>query len=222
MRVKHAVLGALFLCVAVAAFLFGRRLRRPGAGESPNSAEEIPSHGAELSDAHGSQMAVAGPPRPMHSEASEVRWASGPPQGQLRMFPRDPDEWQGMPVDLSVQASCETSSLCGLAAACVGGHCGPCVRDGECAEGEICVLDHCLLKDKVGCRSKRRCASGEFCVLSGFSHDPRGNRAMSAHCLNPWSGLPKTPVALSSGAAPSSPPPLNERLLEELRQQQSR
>src|SRR4029079_17336818 len=57
-------------------------------------------------------------------------------------FPREKGEWQGMLVNMTLRAQCDTSSRCALAAACLDGLCGPCSHDRECADSEVCVLDH--------------------------------------------------------------------------------
>jgi hypothetical protein len=100
---------------------------------------------------------------------------------------RRPDgEWDGMLVDLtSLQAYCERPDGCGAAMACVSGACRPCERDAECARGEACVLDHCVVAERASCRSRRDCASGELCVLSGYGDGVRGNEGMRAYCARP-------------------------------------
>jgi hypothetical protein len=87
-----------------------------------------------------------------------------------------------MLIDMGVRALCDTSSRCGLAMACDEGKCGPCTEDAGCAEGEACVLDHCVRQEHAECHSWRDCQSGALCVLSGYSSDPRGNRDMRAQC----------------------------------------
>ncbi len=104
---------------------------------------------------------------------------------------RDPDEWQGMLVNVAMQAECTTSAGCGLAMACIDQRCGPCTADSQCADGEECVLDHCVAAPQVACRTRRDCA-GEgddaLCVLSGYASDPRGNGGMTASCQLPSGG----------------------------------
>jgi hypothetical protein len=98
--------------------------------------------------------------------------------------PRAPGEWQGMLVSLTRQATCETSDRCGLAMACRQGRCGACVWDHDCTQGEVCVLDHCVLEYLAECRTRRDCSNGEYCVLSGYSVGVRGNARMRAYCLS--------------------------------------
>ena len=86
-----------------------------------------------------------------------------------------------------------------VAAACVEGLCGPCESDSDCALREVCVLDHCVKRDNVRCRSRRDCASrDEYCLLTGFSSDPRGNGEMRAICQSEhggtWLGERKPPA----------------------------
>ena len=94
---------------------------------------------------------------------------------------RATDEWQGMAID-ELRPLCDTSERCGLATACVEGHCGGCTADRECASGEACVLAHCVRSELVACRSRADCNGDELCVLSGVSPDARGNRDTRAHC----------------------------------------
>jgi hypothetical protein len=101
--------------------------------------------------------------------------------------PRDPKEWQGMLVDLTVMPPCVVSSDCGLAMACQGGKCGPCEIDAECARGEVCVLDHCVMEGKATCRSVKDCQEDELCILSGYDATPRSNQEMRSYC-NPNTG----------------------------------
>jgi hypothetical protein len=77
---------------------------------------------------------------------------------------------------------CEASERCGLATACVTGRCGACRLDAECASGEACALEHCVLATRVACRGRADCSEGELCVLSGISADARGNSDMRAYC----------------------------------------
>lgn len=109
--------------------------------------------------------------------------------------PRDPNEWQGMLVDICLRAQCDVSERCGLAAACLDdGMCGPCATDDQCGAGEVCVLDYCLLPENVSCRSYRECASGALCILSGITGGtPRGNEDMRAYCS---SGSGATPMPM--------------------------
>ena len=106
------------------------------------------------------------------------------PDAESCLYPRDPAEWQGMRVNMCLRALCETSAGCGLAAACLpDGMCGPCARDSDCASGEACVLDHCVLSENVRCRSQRDCG-GALCVLDGdCGGTARGNEGMVAFCI---------------------------------------
>lgn len=119
--------------------------------------------------------------------------ARDPASRAARLKARDPEEWQGMQVDLTMQALCEGPASCGLAMACLDGKCGPCTTDGDCAQGESCVLDHCVLESNAACKTRDDCADDELCVLSGYSSDPRGNAEMKATCLGASGGTPQVP-----------------------------
>lgn len=107
--------------------------------------------------------------------------------------PRPESEWQGMLVDVSTQSSCESIDGCGLAMACLdGGQCGPCGEDSDCASGEACVLDHCVVESRVECHRTSQCGDDEVCMLSGYSAGVRGNEDMSAVC-SPSHGEAESP-----------------------------
>jgi Cys-rich repeat protein len=108
-----------------------------------------------------------------------------------------------MPVDPGMQAECDgRSQTCGMAMACLGERCGPCGTDADCASGEVCVLEHCLLREHVACRHQADCG-GEMCILSGYSADVRGNADMRAECLSKF-------AATEDEALAPPPPPINE------------
>jgi hypothetical protein len=147
--------------------------------------------------------------------------AKPPPLPRLEYHPRDQGEWQGMLVDVSVRATCETSALCGLALACVKNLCSPCESDSDCALREVCVLDHCVRRDKVACRRRTDCGSAdEYCVLTGFSSDPRGNRDMRAVCQaahgKTWLGNRETPPSPATGSSARAKEPVSAALLREI------
>lgn len=100
--------------------------------------------------------------------------------------PRDPDEWQGMLVDISSPLYCE--GFCGMALACIEEQCLPCESDAQCMEGEGCVLDHCMPLDNIECRGRADCGD-DLCVLSGYTGGTaRANEDMRAYCLSPSGG----------------------------------
>jgi hypothetical protein len=121
----------------------------------------------------------------------------GSSQPAAAFFPRDPGEWQGMLIDSSVQPPCELSEYCGLARACVDGLCTRCTADSQCAQGEGCVLDHCVRQELIGCQRAADCGSGGLCLLSGYTGGTaRGNEDMRAYCSGNGGG-----IAGSSGMA---------------------
>lgn len=194
---------ALPLLLLTAAFLAGRALKsraQPGPAPPSATARPLPPRPAPLLDR-------------VDATAVPDRRAERPDP-----LPRDPVEWQGMLVDRSVQPGCGESSRCGLARACVDSRCVACRSDGECASGEVCVLDHCVLQDRAACRTRRDCGGDSLCVLSGYSPDVRGNATMTARCLDPAGGVPET--AEQHAPRPGDPaPPMAvrpDRLLESL------
>lgn len=134
---------------------------------------------------------------------------------------RDPEEWQAMLVDLTFRQVCSESSVCGLALACKeDGFCGPCSSDGECAVGEICVLDHCLLRDNTTCRSRLDCAAGELCTLTDYSQGRRANAELRSRCLGRTGGEEQTPERADPPQwQPAPPTPVRvDTLMESLRE----
>lgn len=87
-----------------------------------------------------------------------------------------------MMVDEEIAPPCESSTTCGLARACVRGVCLGCVSDGECLDGERCVLQHCVRAENVHCRSKTECPDGEVCLLTEYAATPRGNESIISAC----------------------------------------
>lgn len=126
---------------------------------------------------------------------------------------RDSREWQGMLVRLDQRALCDTSIRCGLAAACISGLCGPCENDEQCGAGEVCVLDHCLLRANVGCRGRRECAASESCVMSGYSPDARGNLKLKSRCGAPYGDADAQPTA-DPNPIDSAPPAVDPHVLQ--------
>jgi hypothetical protein len=177
-RLRRVAPVALVGVLAVAGWLTGRSTRdRPRAGGPPAL--------------HGAALAAA--PRP---ELPSLAPAGAAVAAADLLHPRPAHEWQGMRVDLSQRQYCEASSYCGLALACLDDRqCGPCQRDDQCAGGEVCVLDHCVVAAHAGCRSRAECAgAGEdaVCVLSGLSGgEPRGNGEMRSYCRSSSGGAPQ-------------------------------
>jgi hypothetical protein len=107
-----------------------------------------------------------------------------------------------MLVNVDAFPPCESSAGCGLGRACRQGKCEACVQDNDCAQGEACVLDHCVVRALAACRGRADCAAGQLCVLSGYSNQARGNEDMRAYCLDPASGTGSVP-----GPAEAAPDP---------------
>jgi hypothetical protein len=111
-----------------------------------------------------------------------------------------------MQVDLSVRALCGEANHCGLAAACTEGRCGPCGTDSDCSANEACVLDHCVPRENVACRTRHDCPGEQLCALSGYSSDPRGNAEMRAYCLDSSGGTHRPAEPTRAAQADSSQP----------------
>lgn len=125
--------------------------------------------------------------------------------------PRPKSEWQGMLIDTSMQSVCEGKNSCGLAMACKNNLCGPCSVNADCAAGEACVLDHCVIEKNASCRTASECGANEQCVLSGYSTDPRGNGTTLAFCQPMTSGSQPTPELNNDPVANDPGPPVFER-----------
>jgi hypothetical protein len=138
------------------------------------------------------------------------------------VFPRDPEEWQAMLVDLTFRQICSDSSVCGLALACKDdGFCGACTSDGDCVVGEVCVLDHCLLPANTTCRSRRNCGADELCTLTEYSQGRRGNAALRSLCLGRSGGEEQTAPALTQ-PEPAMPTPVEVQTLMDSLQEPNR
>jgi hypothetical protein len=171
-----ALLAVAVLC-AVAAF-FVVRPRAQQAHATNNEAE--PHVDPQPHDHHHAQVADHAPTSAPF-DPTDIALTDA---AQPNMQPRAAEEWQGMLVNLELQSLCEGENSCGLAMACVRGRCAPCSVDSQCAHGEACVLDHCVLKTHTQCRSRADCRNEQLCVPSGYSADARGNAEMSATCLD--------------------------------------
>jgi hypothetical protein len=144
---------------------------------------------------------------------------------------RDPAEWQGMlreGLRLLRLPSCRTAHTCGLAMGCVDGRCDGCRYDSDCSSDEVCVLDHCLISQNVGCRRRKDCSLARMlCILSDYSSDSRGNVNIRSYCLDPEGTDPRPravnrPVsAVDAGSSTGENGPVggpNELLMELLRE----
>lgn len=84
------------------------------------------------------------------------------------------------------------SGVCGLAMACIDEKCGPCSKDFDCLNDEVCVFQHCVLEENVSCRTKNECEEDDaLCVLNGYSSGVRGNADMKAFCRSSSGGEPQ-------------------------------
>lgn len=156
--------------------------------EKPRSLAQLLARSFGASDTEDEQATAEAPQLP-EAPATVRNW-----------HPRDPAEWQGMLVDLDAVPPCDTSAACGLARACKAGKCLACERDGDCATGEACVLDHCVAKELATCRKTADCKAGSTCVLSGYSGEPRGNEGMKSGCVDPGSGGERGPEPVEVAA----------------------
>lgn len=209
--VRVSLIGAL----ALIAWLVGRETRKPDP--APATFHQAPA-----------RAAVVTPPALPAPTTAPVTAAT---------FQRSPDEWQGMLVSTVDRQYCEASSYCGFALACLEDRtCGACTADAQCADGEACVLDHCVRAANVGCRSRKDCASeGEDarCLLSGLTGgEPRGNSEMTSFCQRSSGGIvqdeaapdPRRATRMRDATAqtpvspPVSPDDLRTRLDRELPQ----
>ncbi len=182
-RLRRAAPVALIAVLAAAGWLAGAATRERPA---PAAASPAPAPGP----AGAAPAAIPRPELPSLAPAGVAVAAADV------LHPRPAHEWQGMRVDLSQRQYCEASSYCGLALACLGDQrCGPCQRDDQCAAGEVCVLDHCVLAANAGCRTRAECGGAgddAMCVLSGLTGgEPRGNAAMRSYCRSSWGGTPQ-------------------------------
>jgi hypothetical protein len=162
-------------------------------------------------DASLPRSALAAPPQPSGPRAFVGVETSGAPPDFLgnenvptKWEPREPGEWDGMPVNADAQQICDVSASCGLARSCKAGKCTSCVADADCVAGEGCVLQHCVKAELIGCRSFRDCPTKALCVLSGYSSLPRGNEGMKSYCNSSEGGS-------SPGIAPHEPPARDTR-----------
>lgn len=184
----------------------------------PGVAAPVPEHDGRATPA---PAVVAAAPVDRHAPvALAARGFERTTIGAPDHLPREEGEWQGMLVDRSMRAACDTTARCGLAMACVEGACGACVTDEECGADEACVLDHCVPERSVECRTRHDCRGEELCVLSGYSDDLRGNGSMSAFC-RPMDGgddaEADTPYVAPPADAEFDPRPVRvEDLLERL------
>jgi len=187
------------------------------APATPDKAAVPAPHLVTAPEEHAEEAAAPQTPPPAVERAEPMAGPGVEPAPTY--FPRDPQEWQGMLVNLAIHPACAQSSDCGLARACRDQVCAPCRSDPECAPGESCVLDHCLITARVRCRTRRDCPGGEQCMLNEFSSDPRNNAEMESFCsgaLKPRKQEWKAPEV--DDRAPVHPSVQAEELLKQLKQ----
>lgn len=178
------VLGLSILVAA--AFVAGSMLHRwtipeqaPVVEESEEVSTAIAPRSSAPEPALAPEVGAAGGPAtvalPVEGRAEPERF---------KFHPRDPHEWQGRRVNLSMMAICD--GFCGLAMACIEGKCGPCRADADCGTNERCVLDHCLLSKNVECTRRDDCPSAgdsaPYCVIGGTGNGFRGNEELRSFC----------------------------------------
>lgn len=176
------LIGALVaLCVHGVRVLRARSLARAdGAGETVNGDPPSLHRSAPLPSI---PVDTTGGRVPFNRDGQSSARALPP----SRYRQRPSGEWQGMLVDEALQALCDTTARCSMALACINEHCGGCRNDDDCLNGETCVLDHCLLRRRVSCRTRKDCGADAMCILSDYGTDTRGNEGMIAYC-NPNAG----------------------------------
>jgi len=198
--VTITVTGTAFGYVATQAYAGGMQ----GGAEIPIE-KPAPVQGDDSIAAPGGSTGNAATPLPAPEQETP---------DDVDVWPRAADEWQGMLVDRET-ASCESTGLCQSALACVNGRCGPCTDSSQCQAGEVCAMDHCVLKELVTCSSRRDCPDGELCVLSGYSEDIRGNGDMRAWCSGSVPNRAQLPVEPAPDDFVPEPTPIS-RLLDAL------
>jgi len=215
MRALRTVgVGALLLLLGGLGYVTMVRLR-PAAGRPVRQVEAV-----EQRDAMAATDPLAAKASPLKQNAV-AHIARPAAQKPVEYYPRPPEEWQGMLVDLSVASTCDETIHCGLAQVCRDGRCLPCRKDEECESGSVCVLDHCVAEERVSCRLRRDCGGRAACVLSGYSSDPRGNADLRAFCVSRESGLPAAPETQPPERDPSTiKPSPSEELLKVLEQEE--
>jgi hypothetical protein len=104
------------------------------------------------------------------------------PNAERDCVQRPEGEWQGIPV-CAPYPPCSSSDHCGVALACIDSKCRGCTQDDQCANGEGCVLDHCVPEANIGCHVRADCKAGELCILNGLtSGTVRANEDTRAYC----------------------------------------
>jgi hypothetical protein len=181
---------SVLLALALAAVLFVFRTHPKQHAPLPReSVQAVPARRyPELRAAIDQRPVGDSPNVPEPLALPEPQWAPPPPPPVARFKPRPEGEWDGMLVNLASQPPCLDGAVCGMARACIEGVCTACGSDHDCNPGEVCVLDHCLMSDRVSCRSTKECSNGAKCTLSGYSADLRGNADLSSRCVSPRSG----------------------------------
>jgi hypothetical protein len=209
-RKRRAPSVALAAVVAVAASVLWLASRPRPPSSIPRQALSLESvQRREPSSRHAPPPRLSPADQPVLAAAAAVPAMAA---AERHFHFRDPQEWQGMLISTDAAPPCEASATCGLARACKVGKCVACAADDDCASGEACVLDHCVVRKLATCRSRGDCASGSLCILSGYSSEARGNEGMRSLCLNPASGASTIPAPQPSPPDPRTKLPDDELL----------
>lgn len=214
MRTRRVTVRYIFLFGLVAAAIVGGQLlrrQRDLMASDPVRVAPVP--------ANENGMPV-GVPRLVNSVNTDLGTASADKHLSETITPRDSTEWQGMLIEPStLQEECDGPTSCGMAMACKNRRCLPCKEDTDCAFGESCAIQHCVLTSKTDCRSRSDCSDPEdVCALSGYSSDPRGNSQMTATCLGKSGGAARTGEDRSYRSTqlqPGRPPAMRENELRD-------
>jgi hypothetical protein len=198
---RSSLLVLIVVVVAAGAFFWLRRGDAP-----PPPAPPV----VERVEPPGALGEIRTPPNPSEGAVPSTQIPPARVAAPAQLVARPASEWQGMLIDLSVRPYCEKSDQCGMARACRGNACINCVADGDCAGGEVCVLDQCVVQSLAACRRAADCKSGELCVLSEYSADPRGNTGMRAFCQSSRGGRPPTEPQLRQGEYQAPPVRIDE------------
>ena len=113
------------------------------------------------------------------------------------------------PIDYS---PCITADDCGASNGCRSGRCAPCHDSRDCATGELCISESCILATNASCTSDDDCLDSVRCATTSPEGGFRGNLAQRSFCL-PYSGTtPNSPEESEPSTNIQSNSPLNSAL----------